>query len=125
MADAIVKGITPEDKWQVLYDRIVYGTEHVLAEANSSGRLGHEYYNSIGYVPYDAGIHENVARTLEYAYDDWCILQIARKLNRPQEELDKWEAGSRSLSARTSGAMLSLRAMPGITPGLCSTTLRA
>ena len=96
VADAIVKGITPEDKWQVLYDRIVYGTEHVLAEANSSGRLGHEYYNSIGYVPYDAGIHENVARTLEYAYDDWCILQIAKKLNRPQEELDKWEARSRN-----------------------------
>lgn len=96
VADAIVKGITPQDKWQVLYDRIVYGTEHVLAEANSSGRLGHEYYNSIGYVPYDAGINENVARTLEYAYNDWCILQIARKLGRPQEELDKWEARSRN-----------------------------
>ena len=34
--------------------------------------------------------------TLEYAYDDWCILQIAKKLNRPQEELDKWEARSRN-----------------------------
>lgn len=37
-----------------------------------------------------------MARTLEYAYDDWCMLQIARKLSRPQEELDKWESRSRN-----------------------------
>ena len=73
---------------------IVYGTEHVHPEVSSTGRLGHEYYNTIGYIPYDAGIHESVARTLEYAYNDWCILQLAKKLDRPQEELDKWEARS-------------------------------
>ncbi len=91
VADAIMKGVNTEEL-QTLYDAIVYGTEHVLAEANSSGRLGHEYYNTLGYIPYNAGINENVARTLEYAYDDWCILQIAKKLGRPQEELDKWAA---------------------------------
>ena len=94
VADAIMKGITPESEWQTLYDCIAYGTEHVHPEISSTGRLGHEYYNSVGYVPYNVGIHENVARTLEYAYNDWCILQIARKLNCPQEELDKWEARS-------------------------------
>lgn len=45
-------------------------------EHNSTGRYGHEYYNELGFVPYNVGIHENVARTLEYAYDDWCMLQI-------------------------------------------------
>ena len=94
VADAVLKGVTPEEDWQTLYDCIVYGTEHVHPEANSSGRLGHEYYNSMGYIPYNVGIHENVARTLEYAYNDWCILQLARKLGRPQEELDRWEARS-------------------------------
>ena len=94
VADAVLKGVTPEEDWQTLYDCIVYGTEHVHLEANSSGRLGHEYYNSMGYIPYNVGIHENVARTLEYAYNDWCILQLARKLGRPQEELDRWEARS-------------------------------
>ncbi len=94
VADAIMKGITPESEWQTLYDCIVYGTENVHPEISSTGRLGHEYYNTIGYVPYNVGIHENVARTLEYAYDDWCILQIAKKLGRPQEELDRWEARS-------------------------------
>ena len=94
VADAILKGITPEKDWQTLYDCIVHGTENVHPTANSSGRLGHEYYNSIGYIPYDCGIHENVARTLEYAYNDWCILQLAKKMGRPQEELDKWEKRS-------------------------------
>ena len=94
VADAILKGITPEKDWQTLYDCIVYGTEHVHPEVNSSGRLGHEYYNTLGYIPYNVGIHESVARTLEYAYNDWCILQLAKKLGRPQEELDKWEARS-------------------------------
>ena len=94
VADAIMKGITPESEWQTLYDCIVYGTENVHPTVSSSGRLGHEYYNTIGYVPYNVGIHETVARTLEYAYDDWCILQIAKKLGRPQEELDKWEQRS-------------------------------
>lgn len=94
VADAILKGITPEKDWQILYDCIAYGTEHVHPEVSSSGRLGHEFYNSIGYIPYNVGIHESVARTLEYAYNDWCILQLARKLDRPQDELDKWESRS-------------------------------
>ena len=94
VADAILKGITPQEDWQTLYDCIVYGTEHVHPEVSSTGRLGHEYYNSIGYIPYNVGIHESVARTLEYAYNDWCILQLAKKLGRPQEELDKWEERS-------------------------------
>ena len=91
VADAVMKGVNAEEL-QTLYDCIVYGTEHVHPEAQSSGRLGHEYYNSLGYIPYNVGINENVARTLEYAYDDWCILQMAKKMGRPQEELDKWES---------------------------------
>lgn len=90
VADAILKGITPEKDWQVLYDCIVHGTENVHPEVSSSGRLGHEHYNTLGYVPYNVGINESVARTLEYAYNDWCILQMARKLDRPSEELEKW-----------------------------------
>ena len=96
VADAIIKGITPQEEWQTLYDCLVYGTENVHPQANSTGRLGHEYYNSLGYIPYNVGIHENVARTLEYAYDDWCMLQIASKLGRPQEELDKWAKRSQN-----------------------------
>jgi predicted alpha-1,2-mannosidase len=38
-------------------------------------------------VPYNVGINENAARTLEYAYDDFCIYQLGKALNRPAEEL--------------------------------------
>ena len=47
---------------------------------------GYEYYNKLGYVPYDVKINENAARTLEYAYDDWCIYKLAKALNRPKKE---------------------------------------
>lgn len=97
VADAVMKGVNAQEL-ETLYNCIVYGTEHVLATANSSGRLGHEYYNSLGYIPYNVGINENVARTLEYAYDDWCILQIAKKLGRPEEEIAKWS--SRAMNYR-------------------------
>lgn len=96
VADAIVKGVTPQEEWQTLYDCLVHGTENVHPQVSSTGRLGHEYYNRLGYIPYDVGIHENVARTLEYAYDDWCMLRIAEMLGRPQEELDRWEQRSRN-----------------------------
>lgn len=89
VADAILCGVSKEDL-DTLYRAIVYGTENVLETANSSGRLGHEYYNKYGYIPYNVGINENVARTLEYSYDDWCILQIAKKIGRPDEEIEKW-----------------------------------
>ena len=95
VADAVVKGTNDKDLG-VLYDAMVYATEHVHPTVASTGRWGHEYYNELGYIPYDVNIPENVARTLEYAYDDWCILQVARKLNRPQAELDKWAARARN-----------------------------
>ena len=94
VADAIISGVTPEKDWQILYDCLVYGTEHVHPEISSTGRLGHEYYNTLGYIPCDVGINESVARTLEYAYNDWCILQIAKKLGRPADEIEKWESRS-------------------------------
>ena len=91
VADAAVHGLVAPADLRVLYDALVYGTHHVHPSVSSSGRLGHEFYNSMGYIPCDAGINESVARTLEYAYDDWCLLQIARLLDRPREELELWE----------------------------------
>lgn len=87
VADAILKGVNTKELTQ-LYEILQHDANNVHPEVKSSGRLGYEYYNKLGYVPYNVGINENVARTLEYAYDDWCILQVAKKLNRPQEEID-------------------------------------
>ena len=68
--------------------------EALLKNANSEGplssvgRFGVKYYNQLGYIPYNVGINENAARTLEYAYDDYCVYQLGKVLNRPKEELD-------------------------------------
>lgn len=68
--------------------------EGLLKNANnegpykSVGRFGVKYYNQLGYVPYNVGVNENAARTLEYAYDDYCVYQLGKALHRPKQELD-------------------------------------
>ena len=90
LADAYIKGVKVEDV-ETMYEGLVHGTKAVHSTVPSTGRSGYEYYNSLGYVPCDVGVHENVARTLEYAYDDWCILQVAKALDRPKKELRELE----------------------------------
>lgn len=87
VADAYLKGIRGYDI-DLLWKAVVHGTKNVNPNSAATGRLGHEYYNSLGYIPYNVGINENAARTLEYAYDDWCIYQLGKKLNRPNSEID-------------------------------------
>lgn len=94
VADAILKGVTHKEDIQILYEAMQFGTKNVHPTANSSGRLGYQHYNTLGYIPCDVNIHESAARTLEYAYDDWCILQIAKLLNRPAEEISELEKRS-------------------------------
>ncbi|MCH5330277.1 MAG: GH92 family glycosyl hydrolase [Alistipes sp.] len=85
VSDAIMCGVTPEEDVATLYEAMLSGRMKVHPEVSSTGRLGHEYYNTIGYVPCDAGINESVARSLEYAYDDWCIAQVAEKLGYDED----------------------------------------
>ena len=87
LVDAYMKGVKVEDV-ETLYEGLIYGTEHVHPTVSSTGRLGHEYYNELGYVPYDVKINENAARTLEYASNDWCIWKLAKELGRPEKEVE-------------------------------------
>jgi predicted alpha-1,2-mannosidase len=41
-----------------------------------------ELYNHFGYYPFDQLDNESVSRTLESGYDDWCVSEMARKLER-------------------------------------------
>lgn len=86
LVDAYIKGIKVDDV-KTLYEGLIHGTQSVHPEVSSTGRLGYEYYNKLGYVPYDVKINENAARTLEYAYDDWCIYQLGKRLGKPKKEL--------------------------------------
>ena len=72
---------------ETLWEAVKHGANAVHPNVRSTGRLGHEYYNKLGYVPYNVGINENAARTLEYAYDDWCIYQLGKALKKPKKRL--------------------------------------
>lgn len=85
IADAYMKGIRGFDI-HTLYDAILKNTKGV-GPVHSVGRYGADYYNKLGYIPYNVGINENAARTLEYAYDDWCIWRLANALDRPKKEI--------------------------------------
>jgi predicted alpha-1,2-mannosidase len=86
IADSYMKGIRGYDI-EKLYEAVVKNTLGHHPQVTSVGRLGADYYNRLGYIPYNVGIHENTARTLEYAYADFCIWQLAKELGRPQEEI--------------------------------------
>lgn len=86
LVDAYFKGIKFDDL-NLLYEGLVHGCENEHPDVSSTGRLGYKYYNELGYIPYDVGIRENAARTLEYAYNDWCIYKLAKALGRPEKEV--------------------------------------
>ena len=86
VADAYLSGLRGYDM-ETLWQAVVHGTQAVHPQVNSTGRLGYEYYNKLGYVPYDVKINDSVARTLEYAYDDWCIYQFGKALGKSKKEL--------------------------------------
>lgn len=86
VADAYIKGLRGYDI-EKLYEALLHGANNE-GPIGAVGRLGVNYYNKLGYVPYDVKINENAARTLEYAYDDFAIYQLGKALNRPKKELD-------------------------------------
>ena len=90
VADAYLKGLRGYDA-ETLWKSVTHGANAVHPKVSSTGRLGWEYYNKLGYVPYDVKINENVARTLEYAYDDWCIYQFGKSLGKSEKELAQYK----------------------------------
>ena len=86
VADAYLKGLRGYDI-ETLWEAVTHGANHAHPTIGSTGRKGVEYYNSLGYVPYNVGINESAARTLEYAYDDWCIYQLGKALGKPESEI--------------------------------------
>ncbi len=44
-----------------------------------------QYLKKYGYIPRDIAPTISVARTLEYAFDDWCIAQMAQKMGKPED----------------------------------------
>ncbi|WP_346862007.1 GH92 family glycosyl hydrolase [uncultured Draconibacterium sp.] len=86
IADAYLKGGRGYDI-ETLWDALIKNTENE-GPMSSVGRYGVDYYNKLGYVPYNVGINENVARTLEYAFADFCIYKLGKELGKPEKEIE-------------------------------------
>ena len=79
IADAYVKGIRNFDAEKAL-EAMVHQTE-TQGEPLSVGRNGYKEYMLLGYVPYP-DYYEATAKTLEYAYADWCLSTFASALGK-------------------------------------------
>ena len=75
-----------------LYKALIHGANNE-GPLKAVGRAAAASYNTLGYVPHDV-INESAARTLEYAYDDFAIYQLAKALNKPQSEIDLYKKRS-------------------------------
>tara|TARA_R110002049_G_scaffold704_3_gene4654 strand:+ start:3900 stop:6185 length:2286 start_codon:yes stop_codon:yes gene_type:complete len=94
VADAYLKnGVTNTYDIGTLYEALIHGANNE-GPLTAVGRAGVDYYNRLGYVPYDVDINENAARTLEYAYDDFTIYQLAKALNKPKKEINLYKKRS-------------------------------
>ncbi len=84
VAEAYLKGLRGYNI-ETLYEALIHGANNEGPEG--TGRTGVKFYNELGYVPYNVKINENAARTLEYAYDDYCIYQLGKALGKPESEI--------------------------------------
>ena len=90
ISDAYLKGVHIKDV-EVLFEAMLKNatTSKNRPKSNgnvisSVGREGVEYYNDLGYVPYNVEINENAARTLEYAYADFTVAKMAQKMGKEE-----------------------------------------
>lgn len=95
VADAFLKGIGKVDTAELVRG-LLKSANNRHPEVKSTGRYGHEYYNSLGYVPTDVGINESAARTLEYAYNDWCIAQVLKRSGAKTKDIQLFEERARN-----------------------------
>ncbi len=86
VTDAWINGVRRHDI-NTIWKAVLHSANSVHPTVGSTGRKGFDYYNKLGYVPCDVDINESAARTLEYAYNDWCIYQLGKALGKPEKEI--------------------------------------
>ncbi len=82
VADAIVKGLKDID-YETAYEALVKNADEEPEDPLSEGRGGVSYLEELGYVSLD--YERSGTRTVEYAYNDYCIALVARALGREED----------------------------------------
>lgn len=75
VADAYLKGIRDFD---------VEKAFEAMKHSATRDKFGLEAYKKYGFIPVDEE-SESVSKTLEYAYDDWTIAQIAKAMGKDED----------------------------------------
>ncbi len=82
-ADAVVKGVRGFDVDTAYKASLKNGD--VQSERGQYGRIGLDDYTRLGYVPADK-VDQSVSRTLDYAYDDFCLSQFAGAMGKEKDQ---------------------------------------
>ena len=90
IADAYIKGIRDFDA-ETAFEAMVKNATVPEPRMNSLGRSGVLEYNKLGYVPCDIKLNESAARTLEYAYADFCVAEMAKAMGKDKSEYEIYE----------------------------------
>lgn len=88
LADAYAKGLTNADPEKLF---------EAMKKSAMQDIRGTDYYREYGYIPYEKE-GESVTKTLEYAYDDWCIAQTAKAMGK-QKEYERFKQRAASYRA--------------------------
>jgi len=100
LADAFVKGLRDYDL-DVAWAALERGATEDDPEPFPDGFCGYftlgtpREYIDLGYVSHECDAYQSASMTLEYAYDDWCIAQVAREMGRT-EDAERFLERSRS-----------------------------
>lgn len=94
----ILNDVKDERILDAVWDGLVKGAHNEHPAKKSVGRHGAEAYDRLGYVPNDIGVTESAARTLEYAYADYCIKCLAEYMGKDADTVSEY--ASRAMNYR-------------------------
>lgn len=87
LTDAYLKNISTDVDWATAYEAIVSDAEDEPKNWAVEGRGGLTSWKSLGYIPTDdydpygvGGFDRSISRTVEYAYNDFCLAEMAHAL---------------------------------------------
>lgn len=88
LADFYVKNVSTGVDWETAYEAVISDAEEEPINWAIEGRGGLTSWKSLGYIPADdfdpygvGPFTRSISRTVEYAYDDFCISEMAKGLN--------------------------------------------
>lgn len=100
IADAYIKGLTGGIDWEAAYAAVQKDAEEEPYDWSNEGRGGLQSWKSLNYIPVQdldyigfGTMTRSISRTLEYAYNDFAISQIARGMNKTSDA-KKYEKSS-------------------------------